>query len=67
MKLCQHPRNLNDEQLKALIKRNGNDRCHFCTAVSKNEKQANVADIVRHIEYICSLGGENNIGFGSMG
>lgn len=30
-----------------------------------SEKQANITDIIRHIEYICSLGGENNIGFGS--
>ncbi len=34
MKLCQHPRNLNDEQLKALIKRNGMIGVTFCTAVS---------------------------------
>ncbi len=29
------------------------------------KKQANITDIIRHIEYICSVGGENNIGFGS--
>lgn len=65
MKLCQHPRNLNDEQLKALIKRNGMIGVTFVPQFLTNEKQANVADIIRHIEYICSLGGENNIGFGS--
>ncbi|WP_342715419.1 dipeptidase [Bacillus paramycoides] len=65
MKLCQHPRNLNDEQLKALIKQNSIIGVTFVPQFLTSEKQANIADIVRHIEYICSLGGETNIGFGS--
>lgn len=64
-KLCQHPRNLNDEQLRALIKRNSMIGVTFVPQFLTSEKQANIADIVNHIEYICSLGGENNIGFGS--
>ncbi len=64
-KLCQHPRNLNDEQLRALIKRNSMIGVTFVPQFLTSEKQANIADIVKHIEYICSLGGENNIGFGS--
>ncbi|MCU5376899.1 dipeptidase [Bacillus cereus] len=64
-KLCQHPRNLNDEQLGALIKRNSMIGVTFVPQFLTSEKQANIADIVKHIEYICSLGGENNIGFGS--
>ncbi|EMI9090453.1 MULTISPECIES: dipeptidase [Bacillus] len=64
-KLCQHPRNLNDEQLRALIKRNSMIGVTFVPQFLTSEKQAHIADIVRHIEYICSLGGENNIGFGS--
>ncbi len=65
MKLCQHPRNLKDEQLRALIKRNSMIGVTFAPQFLTSEKQANIADIVNHIEYICSLGGENNIGFGS--
>ncbi len=64
-KLCQHPRNLNDEQLRALIKRNSMIGVTFVPQFLTSEKKAHIADIVRHIEYICSLGGENNIGFGS--
>ena len=64
-KLCQHPRNLNDEQLRALIKRNSMIGVTFVPQFLISEKQANIADIVKHIDYICSLGGENNIGFGS--
>lgn len=65
MKLCEHPRNLNDEQLKALIKKNGMIGVTFVPQFLTSERQANITDIIKHIEYICSLGGENNIGFGS--
>ena len=62
MKLYEHPRNLNDEQLKALIKKNGMIGVTFVPQFLTNENEANITDIVRHIEYICSLGGEYNIG-----
>ncbi|HDX9609069.1 dipeptidase [Bacillus toyonensis] len=64
-KLCQHPRNLNEEQIKALIKRNSIIGVTFVPQFLTTERQANITDIVKHIEYICSLGGEKNIGFGS--
>ncbi len=64
-KLCEHPRNLNDEQIKALIKRNSIIGVTFVPQFLTSERQANITDIIKHIEYICSLGGENNIGFGS--
>ncbi|WP_242307366.1 dipeptidase [Bacillus cereus group sp. BfR-BA-01524] len=64
-KLCQHPRNLNDEQIRALIKKNSVIGVTFVPQFLTSERQANITDIVRHIEYICSLGGEKNIGFGS--
>lgn len=64
-KLCEHPRNLNDEQIKGLIKRNSMIGVTFVPQFLTSERQANITDIVKHIEYICSLGGENNIGFGS--
>lgn len=63
--LCQHPRNLNDEQIRALINRNSIMGVTFVPQFLTNERQANIADILRHVEYICSLGGEKNIGFGS--
>lgn len=64
-KLCDHPRNLNEEQIQFLIKRNGMIGVTFVPQFLTNEKQANITDIIKHIDYICSLGGENNIGFGS--
>ncbi|MDM8361439.1 dipeptidase [Bacillus thuringiensis] len=64
-KFCQHPRNLNDEQIRALIKKNSVIGVTFVPQFLTSERQVNITDIVRHIEYICSLGGEKNIGFGS--
>ena len=39
MKLCEHPRNLNDEQLKALIKRNGMIGVTFVPQFLTNENK----------------------------
>ncbi|PEC23218.1 diguanylate cyclase [Bacillus cereus] len=64
-KLCQHPRNLNDEQIGALIKRNSIIGVTFVPQFLTSERQAHVTDILRHVEYICSIGGEKNVGFGS--
>lgn len=62
--LKNHPRNLNDEQIKAIIKNDG------CIGISiypefVSDGMCRTADIIRHIEYIMGLGGENNIGLGS--
>lgn len=59
-----HPRNLSDAQIKALIEKNG------CIGINiypefVSDNACNICDIVRHIEYIMALGGENNIGIGS--
>ncbi len=62
--LKKHKRNLNDEQIKAIINNGG------CIGINLyaeflNDKDCKISDVIRHIEYILSLGGENNIGFGS--
>ncbi len=64
-KICQHPRNLNDEQIGALIKRNSMIGVTFVPQFLTSERQAHITDILRHVEYICSIGGEKNVGFGS--
>ena len=63
-KLKNHPRNLSDEQIKAIIENNG------CIGINiypefVSDNTCKISDIVRHIEYIMALGGENNIGIGS--
>lgn len=64
--LCPHPRNLRDEQILALIKRNGAIGITFVpTFLKSGEGKATIADVLCHLDYICSLGGALNVGFGS--
>lgn len=63
--LCAHPRNLNDEQIKALIKKDGMIGVTFVPQFLTENKVATIDDILKHLEHICALGGENNVGFGS--
>ncbi|KEK25673.1 dipeptidase [Bacillus gaemokensis] len=63
--LCQHPRNLKDEQVQALIRKNGVIGVTFVPEFLTNHRPAYMDDILRHVERICALGGEKNIGFGS--
>jgi membrane dipeptidase len=63
--LCRHPRNLKDEQIQALLNRNGVIGITFVPEFLNETKTASIADVLKHIDYICSLGGEFQIGFGS--
>lgn len=64
--ICDHPRNLYDDQLKALIDKKA--PIHFAlypVFLKKGAETATVADLLEHIDHVCALGGEKNIGFGS--
>ncbi|WP_445506573.1 dipeptidase [Niallia sp. 03190] len=63
--LCPHPRNLRDDQIKALIDINSVIGITFVPEFLSGTASASITDILRHLEYICSLGGENHVGFGS--
>ncbi len=62
--LCPHPRNLTDEQIQALIQKNGLIGINFYPLFLTGG-EATIADILMHIERMCALGGEFHIGFGS--
>ncbi|AGT31612.1 membrane dipeptidase [Geobacillus genomosp. 3] len=65
-RLCPHPRNLTDEQIKALIEKDGMIGINFVPYfLTKDKRRATVADVLRHLDYVCALGGTNNVGFGS--
>lgn len=63
--IAPHVRNLTDSQILALIERDGIIGITFVPEFLEKKGNASIRDVLRHIEYICSLGGENNIGFGS--
>ncbi|GLB59269.1 dipeptidase [Cytobacillus sp. NCCP-133] len=63
--LCPHPRNLSNEQIQALIDRDSVTGITFVNEFLSGKQTATVTDILRHLEHVCSLGGENHVGFGS--
>lgn len=62
--LCSNIRNLTDEQIKEIIKQNGVIGINFYSKFLSENKSC-IKDIIKHTEYILSLGGENSVGFGS--
>ncbi|HAQ08163.1 MAG TPA: diguanylate cyclase [Bacillus bacterium] len=63
--LCPHPRNLRDKQIRSLIERDSVIGITFVPEFLTGTKKAEIDDVLRHVEHICSLGGENHLGFGS--
>ncbi|MGE7601714.1 dipeptidase [Peribacillus sp. NPDC097675] len=63
--LCPHPRNLKDSQIKALLQKNGTIGVTFVPQFLSKGATTSIKDIINHIEHICSLGGDKQIGFGS--
>ena len=64
-KICNNPRNLSDEQVKALIQKDGVIGVTFVPQFLSSGTQANITDVLRHVEHFCSLGAVKHIGFGS--
>jgi len=63
--VCNHPRNLTDEQLKTIFSSGGMVGINLYPFFLNGTNVANVDDVVRHIAHILSLGGENHIGIGA--
>lgn len=64
--VCNHRRNLTDEYFKEIIRRKGIVGINFYKAfLNENEEQASPDDIVKHIEKMLLLGGENTVCMGS--
>jgi membrane dipeptidase len=62
---CNHPRNLNDDQIKAIIQTNGAIGITFVPWFVDKGSPVPIASILKHMDHICALGGERHIGFGS--
>lgn len=63
--LCDHFRNLNDDQLRAMIQYGGYVGVNFYPAFLSEDGQADVRTVAEHIDYICQLGGSEIVGLGS--
>ncbi|MGM7701250.1 dipeptidase [Pseudalkalibacillus sp. Hm43] len=63
--LCDHPRNLNDHQIQALIKKDAMMGITFVPYFLSERSPVHIKEIIKHIDYVASFGGVRNIGFGS--
>lgn len=64
--LCDHPRNLTDEQMKAIAASGGVIQiCLYKGFINEQSEKASVLDAVRHIRHAVSIVGINHVGIGS--
>jgi len=63
--LCQHPRNLKDEQIKQIAKNDGMIGICYCTNFLSETGKASTKEIAKHIAYIANLVGIDYVGVGS--
>ncbi|WP_034638814.1 dipeptidase [Desulfofalx alkaliphila] len=63
--LCKHPRNLTDEQIKAIAKGNGVVGLTLVPDFIDGEGQANLEKFLDHFDHIADLVGVDYIGLGS--
>lgn len=64
--LCNHPRNLPDELLKAIADKGGVIQiCLYKGFINEEAEQASLSDALRHIEHIIQVAGIDHVGIGS--
>jgi len=63
--ICNHPRNLNDDQIIAIANSGGIIGINFYPKFLSNSTRADIFDIIKHINYIKELVGIEYIGFGT--
>lgn len=64
-RLCNHPRNLTDDQLKAVADSGGVVGINFCDYFLVDSGDANVDHVIDHIAYISDLVGIEHVGLGT--
>lgn len=63
--LCDHRRNLTDEQATQLFKKNGLIHVVYNPPFVVEKGPASISDLITHIDHFCSLGGVDRLGLGS--
>ncbi len=64
-KICDHSRNLTDEQLLALKKNGGVTGINLCPYFIVKDGKAEIKHVIAHIEHILGLTGEDTLGLGA--
>ena len=64
--LCDHPRNLTDDQLRALAANGGVAQiCLYKGFIHPDAEKASLSDAIRHINHIVEVAGIDHVGIGS--
>ena len=64
--MCDHPRNLTNEQLKALAERGGVAQvCLYKGFINEDAEKASLSDAIRHINHMVEIMGIDHVGIGS--
>ena len=63
--LCPHPRNLSDEMIRALAEKGGISGLNFYPYFLKENGKAGMDDLIRHIEHMYYVGGEEFVAIGT--
>ncbi|MFW6282194.1 MAG: dipeptidase, partial [bacterium] len=64
-KICNHPRNLDDKQLRAIKKVNGLIGINFYPSFLNKNLQVDINSVVKHIDYIKELIGVDYVALGT--
>ena len=65
LSVCGHPRNLNDDQIRAISESGGFIGLNFCPDFLNLEKEASIRDVVDHARHIAEIGGIEVLALGS--
>ena len=63
--LCDHPRNLTDDQLRALAARGGVAHTTLYAGFLRKDGQATILDAIKHLEHAINIMGIDNVGLGT--
>lgn len=63
--LCDHPRNLSDEQIKTLAAKGGVVQVTMYSGFLRKEGEATLNDFIEHLEHAVSIAGIDHVGIGT--
>ena len=63
--LCDHPRNLTDEQIKAITRKGGVIQVCLYSGFLRSDREANILDAIEHLNHIVNLAGTDHVGIGT--
>ena len=63
--LCNHPRNLSDEQLKAIADKGGVVQITMYSGFLREEGEATLDDFISHLEHAIKVAGIDHVGIGT--